>query len=528
MPNTPIRRLWQPAALGLLLSTAALAQYPGTTPIPEQYRKGFEAISLQEARSILGFLAGPECEGRGSGQPGYQKAAEYVAARFKEYGLKPVGDNGTYFQNVPFTRSRVSANDSYIQVGDFKQTALRVTSGLTEYDQTADVVFVRVNGQNQQLESLEPLNGKIVVLSASPSNRTIRTQMFRSDAVAILTINPSPAAVGEWGSVRPAQGGRGGGGRGGGGSRAGGIAGTLRADLSPAEAKALAQALGVDPGVTIIDESASDSVKIANGTKQAHLAAKMETQEIGVPNVVGLIEGSDPVLKGEYVGIGAHLDHMGKNAQGVIYYGADDDGSGSTAIMLIAKAYHESGLKPKRSILFMAFCAEEMGLVGSRYLANNPMIPLDKMIAEFQMDMVGRDSDGVQNGDRNRVDKAEENIDTMRLVGSKRISTELDAMVQEMNKHIGFKFKYDSEDVYTRSDHYNFAAKGIPIAFLFDGFHPDYHRPTDTPDKINYEKLTNAAKLFFLCVDGAANREKPFAKDVPQGSGGLVPAGPPL
>jgi Zn-dependent M28 family amino/carboxypeptidase len=141
------------------------------------------------------------------------------------------------------------------------------------------------------------------------------------------------------------------------------------------------------------------------------------------------------------------------------------------------------------------------------------------MIAELQMDMIGRDSDGVQNGDQNRVDKASENVDTIRLVGSKRISTELDQTIQELNRHLKFRFKYDAEDVYQRSDHYNFAKKGIPIAFLFDGFHPDYHQPTDTVDKINFTKLTSAAKLFYLTAMKLANTEARPKKDVAGNAG---------
>jgi Zn-dependent M28 family amino/carboxypeptidase len=108
----------------------------------------------------------------------------------------------------------------------------------------------------------------------------------------------------------------------------------------------------------------------------------------------------------------------------------------------------------------------------------------------------------------------------MRLVGSKRISTELDRTIQDLNKHIGFKFKYDAEDVYTRSDHYNFAKKGIPIAFLFDGFHPEYHQPTDTIEKINFTKLTSAAKLFYLTAMKLANTPERPKKDVPQTGAG--------
>ncbi len=174
-------------------------------------------------------------------------------------------------------------------------------------------------------------------------------------------------------------------------------------------------------------------------------------------------------------------------------------------------------VKPRRSIVFMAFCGEEMGLIGSGFYASNPKLPLADMVCELQMDMVGRDSDGAQNGDPNRVDVAADNVNTIRLVGSKRISTELHALILDLNKHVGFTFKYDAEDVYTRSDHYNFAVKGIPISFLFDGFHPDYHKPTDTVDKINFDKLTNAARLYYLVTSEAANRNERFKKDVAGG-----------
>jgi Zn-dependent M28 family amino/carboxypeptidase len=239
-------------------------------------------------------------------------------------------------------------------------------------------------------------------------------------------------------------------------------------------------------------------------------------EKIKVANVVGVLPGSDPVLKSEFIGVGSHLDHLG-NVGGTVYYGADDDGSGTTAVLMVAKGLAANKLKPKRSTVFMAFYGEEMGLLGSAYLANNPPFDLSKMVAELQLDMVGRDSDGAQNGDMNRIDKASENTDTIRLVGSKRISTTLDTIIQEQNKFIGFRFKYDAEDVYTRSDHYNFAAKGIPIAFFFSGFHPDYHQPTDTVEKINYDKITNTAKLVYLTTHAVAARPGRLPKDVPQG-----------
>lgn len=508
------------AASLAILGSAFSYQYAGSDPPPPELKKGFDAIKIEDARKYLGYLAGPECEGRGSGQPGYQKAAEFVAARFKEYGLKPFGDNGTYFQMVPFNRTRIDPLKSMIQVGDSTVVKGLRASGSADGDLTGDVVFIRAEGQNPKLDSTDNLKGKIVVLSAPTTAKQIRTDLTLSDAAAILTINPKAGPAGRW-NARPGAGTRPASSSGG-----GSFAFALRAELLPDEARALAKAVGAPESITVSLPTAEDSVKLEMGKKPAHVTVRAEWEQIGVPNVVGLLEGTDPNLKAEYVGVGAHLDHMGVNAAGVVYPGADDDGSGSTAMMLVAKAMAESGIKPKRSVVFMAFCGEEMGLIGSRHLASNPMFPLEKMICELQMDMVGRDSDGIQNGDRNRVDKKEENVDTIRLVGSKRISMELHQAILDLNRYVSFRFKYDAEDVYTRSDHYSFASRGVPIAFLFDGFHPDYHQPGDTPDKINYEKLTNAAKLFYLTVAVSVNREKPYVKDVPPGGAGGVPLRP--
>ena len=268
-------------------------------------------------------------------------------------------------------------------------------------------------------------------------------------------------------------------------------------------------------GLTLLPDSTGSitggSLEFSRGLVQ--LKANVDARQIGVPNVVGLLEGTDPTLKTEYIGIGGHLDHLGKQGS-VVYPGADDDGSGSTAVLSIAHAMSLNPRKPKRSILFMTFCGEELGLIGSSWLVAHPPVPLNKMVAELQMDMVARDSYGAQNGDTRRMDVEKENMDTIRLVGSKRIATELDATIQEVNKSVGFRFKYDAEDVYTRSDHYNFARNNIPIAFLFDGFTPDYHQPSDTVDKIDFLKLANAAKLYYLTAYAVSDKIEPPKHDV--------------
>lgn len=475
------------------VSTSLWAQYPGAKMVPDEFAKGFSAITNDDASKWLGYLAGPECEGRGSGQPGFLKAAAFMAERFKEFGLKPMGDAGTYLQHVPFGTATIRAGS--VTIGDEKLSIgekLMFTSAGEDATLTAGLVFLAAKGADAKPPT--DLAGKIVIAQLDSVSRDFRRQL-QQKGVVLFQVSDLITAEGRPINFR-------------------GTKPTLAGRIHPDVVASLAKAAGV-----AMPTAGDNEVKVAESAVQASVSVKVDAQRNDVPNVVGLIEGSDPVLKHEYVGIGAHLDHLGKNADGTIYWGADDDGSGSTAILAVAKAIHEGTFKPKRSILFMAFCGEEMGLIGSRYLSENPPIPLDKMICELQMDMVGRNSEGVQNGDRNRVDKVEENIDTIRLVGSKRISTELHELVMDCNQYVNFKFKWDAEDVYTRSDHYNFAEKGIPIAFLFDGFHPDYHRPTDTVDKINFDKLTNAAKLYYMVVLKAANRDAAFKKDV-TGQGG--------
>lgn len=499
------------AFVPLFAVALAGAQYPGTTAPPADVKPGFDRITIDEAKRHLGYLAGPECAGRGTGQPGYQKAAEYVAARFKEYGLKPVGPGGSYFQNVPYISNGFVQEGSEIIVGNRRAPGNGfVMTGLREsVDLKGKLVVLDVSGTRLDLKGTD-LEGAIVVVRGNFDGRTragIRSGVQQAKAAVLLFETDKLPAVEA--SIIP------------------------KPKPNPAAPNRPRRGMGMPMGYVLKDttEAMMANAKMAAMTFEGddkpskgtcsddsiQFVAKAETKEIGAPNVVGLLEGTDPVLKSEIVGIGAHLDHLGV-VGGVTYWGADDDGSGSAALIQVAAAFAGNPQKPRRSILFMAFSGEEKGLVGSGYYSDNPIFPHDKMIAELQMDMVGRDSDGIQNGDPSRVDKKEENLDTMRLVGSKRISTELDKTIQELNsKYIGFKFKYDAEDVYQRSDHYNFAKVGIPIAFLFDGFHPEYHQPTDTIEKINFTKLTSAARLFYLTAMKLANTEARPVKDVKAG-----------
>lgn len=226
-------------------------------------------------------------------------------------------------------------------------------------------------------------------------------------------------------------------------------------------------------------------------------------------NVVAFIKGSEK--PDEIVVISAHLDHEGvKN--GEIYNGADDDGSGTVAILEIAEAFKkaaDAGKGPKRSILFLHVTGEEKGLLGSKYYTENPIFPLANTVTNLNIDMVGRVDD-----------RHKGNPNYVYLIGADKLSTELHNLSEAMNKkytNIDLDYKYNDENdpnrFYYRSDHYNFAKHNIPIIFYFNGTHADYHQPTDTPDKINYEMLENRARLVFHTAWEVANRENRIVVD---------------
>ncbi len=486
-----------------LLATSAFCQFPGNhEPPPDDLKRGWDTMTTGQAKEILTYLA-TQCEGRGSGQPGFQKAADYVAAHFKSWGLKPMGDNGTFFQNVPFNQSHFVDSGSFLQVigsdkvieggNDFRMAGMGASASLTSV-----LAVVKPSGDTFDLANVN-LAGRIVLVVAEKPSNQLRFAISRQSPAAILYVTDSVPPI-----SYSAQ-------------RASAVASNAprRAVRGPSGSISTKAAKQLLNGLALTNEGGQSAkggtVEFSKG--MVRLNAIVDARPVGVPNVVGFLEGSDPTLKAEYIGIGGHLDHLGKQGT-VVYPGADDDGSGSTAVMCIAHAMATNPKKPKRSIVFMTFCGEEMGLIGSSWYVAHPTVPLIKMVAELQMDMVARDSYGAQNGDTRRMDVEKENSDTIRLVGSKRISTELDAVIQEVNKSVGFRFKYDAEDVYTRSDHYNFARNHIPIAFLFDGFTPDYHQPSDTVDKINFLKLSNAAKLYYLTAYKVADRTEPPKHDV--------------
>jgi len=230
-------------------------------------------------------------------------------------------------------------------------------------------------------------------------------------------------------------------------------------------------------------------------------------------NVLGLLEGTD--LKDEYVFITAHYDHLGKRDT-VIWYGADDDGSGTVSVLELAEAFVKAkaaGHGPRRSIVFMTVSGEEKGLWGSEYYTDHPVYPLEKTTVDLNIDMIGRIDATRKQGD---------SMNYVYVVGDDKVSSDLKTISEATNKkytrlELDYKFNdpKDPQRIYFRSDHYNFASKGVPIIFYYDGMlDADYHKPTDTPDKIYYSLLAKRAQLVFYTAWNMANRDEMLKRDL--------------
>jgi len=248
---------------------------------------------------------------------------------------------------------------------------------------------------------------------------------------------------------------------------------------------------------------------------EATLETAIVRSQTRIRNVLAYLPGSDPNLEDEVVIVSAHFDHVG-NHDGEVFQGADDDASGTAGLLEIAEAYALSPEKPARSVLFAAWNAEERGLLGSRYYVEKPALLLEKTVALFQMDMIGRNEE-IPDPDNPRFlglqkQSAESNTNSVHVMGYSR-SEDLRNLVTQSNGGIGLELKFQYDDtpanLLRRSDHWPFLSHDVPVLFFHTGLHPDYHRPTDTPEKINYPKMEKVVRLVFLCSWAAAHSSPP-------------------
>lgn len=482
------RTFWIQAALALGFSftgfSSTKGQYEGAVPPPVALRTGFESISPDECQQWLHIIAGPGFQGRGTGQEGYIKAASWVSGKLAEFGLKPMGDAGTYFQMLPMSRMIVDPAQSKITGPNELSMEFEKTIGLDRFvDQpefSGKAVFLQMAGEGAKIADDLNIENKVVILVADDKAAAANAfRLARKRASAVLrVVENQPASTPQQQLPNGTR------------QRSNGIGGSIQKEAAK---KVLSAVGGKDEWLNLPEDNAID---VHETDLELKVELRIRREPIAVPNVLAWQEGSDPELKDQYIVIGAHLDHLGQRGN-EYFAGADDNGSGSTALLSIAKAIASNPTKPKRSVLLMWFAAEEIGLVGSAHYVNNPILPLDKMICMLNVDMVGRNEEKPN-------EPASENIRSLHLVGSQKGDQSLHALILEANKSINFEFEFDEEGVFGRSDQINFFKQGTSVAFLFGGFHPDYHRTSDTPDKINYTKIASAARLYYLATHMAA------------------------
>ncbi len=470
-------------------------------------------ITSAELKEMLYEFASDEFAGRETGQPGQKLAVEYLKQHYVSLGIASPLKGDNYFQKVNLANQKTPVTQVSINGTTFENFKDIVSSGSakTQTFSVNDIVYAGYGIEDEAYSDYKNIDvkGKVVIIkTGEPKNadgtfvttgKTEATKWsagrqataFKRDvavnkgAIAILTVDNAQLtqyATFIEGRIKSGRDGR--------------IVLTDKPDGIKQFIVSENFAKAIHPDLLSLDSSKKIDAKLTfNITSEA--------EAIDSENVVAYIKGSEK--PDEIIVISAHLDHEGIK-DGEIYNGADDDGSGSVAILEIAEAFKkaaDAGHGPKRSILFLHVTAEEKGLLGSSYYTDiSPIFPLENTVANLNIDMIGR-IDPKRVGDRNYV----------YLIGSDKLSTELHNLSEEVNSkyaNIVLDYKYNDENdpnrYYYRSDHYNFAKNNIPVIFYFNGTHDDYHKSTDTVEKIEYDLLENRTRLVFYTAWELANR----------------------
>jgi hypothetical protein len=484
--------------------------------------KYVDYISTENLKKNLSIIASDEYEGRETGKRGQKMAAEYIANQFKLAGIPPLS-NGSYFQqflldekqpgDVTFfvgSKEYTVNKDFYTFSGDVKQEQLK----------TKKVVFLGYGIEDKNYndyKSVKVKNKTILILSGEPVNK---------DSLSLITKEKSKSGWNDKAKIKTAK--------------EKGVKTilivkdnidkeiernksrlalpnlVLKGERNQTSVVYISKQMANDilTGITTIEklqEQISTSQQPVNTRVKGRLRIETQNkeQQVSSENVLGYIEGGD--LKNELIVLSAHYDHLGIK-DNKVYNGADDDGSGTVALMELAAVFAKAkkeGRGPRRSVLFIAFSGEEKGLLGSLYYAEHPEFALSKTVCDLNMDMIGR------------IDaKHGTNADYIYLIGSDKLSSELHRISENINKtytHLELDYTFNDEKdknrFYYRSDHYNFAKNGIPVIFYFNGVHDDYHQETDEVEKINFEKIKKISSLVFLTAWELANREERIKVD---------------
>jgi Peptidase family M28 len=488
-----------------------------------EYQNSITAADLEKHLKII---AADDMEGRDTGSEGQRKAAKYIIANLESLGLTPASKDAegkpSYLQEFNLYKS--GWKEQYVMINDKKKVSFKdyYPSGLVNVpeERKIETVFVGygIKNENKNDYSNKDIKGKAVVflegipvgLSASNfegKEGSVKKQKLAQSMGAAFVFEVSAADETGFKS----------------------LAAERKAILSRYNRMALknmgSSSVTVDPNFVISQNMAADILglkpkifkKLITGkkvkTKNTFLTVKSERGSDLVPtaNIAALIKGTDK--SDEYVVVSAHYDHVGVDDKGRIYNGADDDGSGTCALLELAEAMSKAktaGNGPRRNVLFLWVTGEEKGLLGSQYYTDiAPLFPLEKTICDLNIDMIGR------------IDKEHEKDENyVYIIGSDKLSSELYTIAEKANKdseNLFLDYTYndpkDPNRFYYRSDHYNFAKNKIPVAFYFTGVHADYHQPGDDVEKIMFPKYTKIVKVVFNTLWELANREERIKVD---------------
>lgn len=516
-------------------------QYISTVTIPDstivkvtderdlavRYASGISASTL---RNHLRILASDSMEGRETGQKGMEMAAAYISKYLRNLGLQSASPSGDYFQNVAFTFSKWTESSIYVNGNRFRllwdyitlpevnenipniagKEVIFLGYGIDD-SQYSDYKKTDVTGKIIMINKGEPLdkNGNSVISGsnqpsswANDMNRKLLLAKSKGAALVLIIEDDIKKMLED--------------------NRRKLLSPNLQLGNFKDQSVLTANHVYISSTIAkaIIGENEKKIIKAREKiSKGKPVSVSLSTdfvinmaKSVNVlegKNVIGFVKGS--VKPEEFVIVSAHYDHLGKRGDDV-YNGADDNASGTATLMELAQSCQQAvmeGNGPERSIVFIWFCGEEKGLLGSQYYSENPVFPLDKTIADINVDMVGRIDD-----------KYKDNPDYIYIIGSDRLSSDLHRINESVNQkytQLTLDYTYNSEtdpnNYYYRSDHYNFAKKGIPSIFYFNGTHEDYHRTTDDVDKINFDKMANVAKLIFHTLWELANRPERIVVD---------------
>ena len=514
-------------------------------------------ITASDLKSHVTFLASPLLKGRMNGEEGLEIAGEYIASQAKLIGLKPANGD-SYYQPYKIVKKSLDPEKTVVQIITYGKDTLRqnttllnlIPTGPADFTLEGEVVFAGYGIKSDKykyndLENVDPEGKILLIMDRAPMKNDGKSSyfeepgllyemniqfklntLFQTKPKAILIVSDPKSGFESFEESNP------------------GIAGYFNSKtyLKGEKEDVLNPFMSAMPKVIFIHRNLADALLEGSGYSLEGLQNEIDrtlksksfsienkkllineitiSKEVTLNNIAGFVEGRDPVLKNEVVVFSGHYDHIGASG-GKINTGADDDASGCAALLSMAEAFQSMPKKPLRSILFLWVSGEEIGLYGSESYTQNPLFPLDMTVADLNMDMIGRVKEPADSTDQTPMTGP----NTVFVITGNQ-SSELLSIAEDIDKKSKLDFDYSLSgrehplQLFSRSDHYNFVEKDIPVLFFTTGLHSDYHTPRDLIEKLDFNKMELVSRTMFEIGLEVANRKTRLVVDNPYSSWG--------